>query len=271
MWFLNGSDRDIKILEQIYRLLAKAERDLVADIGVPICIPDCGKCCEATSIIIRGVEARYIALWLERQKRNFRERVESLCVDWLTQRHENIAIYRGFGTARIEGNALDTLHNDVAQLLHKTPCPMLDENKRCIIHPARPLVCRTYGVTRVVPPDMCPRPLGRMEEGDYRAFRKDANTEKAKKLLGELKPMNDSRYIENAGFIAARLLIELNVQRFLNLVYHNYIASAKLVQLGGISLLWQEQVDEQVDRASEISQLCHPVPRAPEESEKTET
>jgi Fe-S-cluster containining protein len=264
----NGADRDIKLLERIYHLVERAEKNLVADIGVPICIPNCGKCCEINSITVRGVEARYIALWLQKQKPELRKMVEEICVEWLKRRHENVGVYRGFGTARIEGESLDTLHNDVSQLLHKTPCPLLDENKQCLIHPARPLVCRTYGVSRVVPPDVCPRPLGRREEGIYRAFRKDADTEKAKELLSELRDINESRYMENSGFIAARILIELNPQRFLNLVYHNYVASAKLVQLRGKSLLWQEQVDEQIDRASEITLLCHPVPRVAEDAEQ---
>lgn len=262
MWFSrNGHNRDIRLLDQIYRLLDKEEKNLVADIGVPICIPGYGKCCEINSIIVKGVEARYIALWLSRQRADFQERIKRLCVDWLTEKHHNVVVYAGLGTGRMSSENIDGLQNDVAQLIHRTPCPMLDENKRCLIHPVRPLACRTYGVTRVVPVDVCPRPTGKNEEGIMRAFRRSENTERVKNLIDELQAVSESKYMQNNGFIAARLLVELDVQKFLDLAYHNYIASAKLAQLGGRALLWQEQLDEDIDRASEISLVCHPVPR----------
>lgn len=264
MFSKNGADPGIKTLEKIHKLLKRAEKEFTRSIGVPVCVPNCGKCCEMNSISIRGVEARYLSLWLKKQKPEFQKEVLDACKRWLFEAFEKVGTKYGLGTVGMPPNVIDQLNQEVVWLAQKSGCPMLTEDKRCLIWPARPIVCQAYGITRVTPIDICQRPLGKIEEGPYRAYLRNETTDKIKDAIDQLKrEIMETCYIQTSGFIASMILLEMEPQKFVEYAYHNDIASAKLVQLTGGYYMWQEQLQESYDRESEIQMIVNPMARPP--------
>jgi len=254
-------------LSNIHWLYSKAQRRLEKDIGCSICIPDCGKCCELNSITVKGVEGAYICDWLRRQKPSFRNAILDKCEEWLLDpeipskesddREMGLGVYKGIGTSAMSRDEIDQA---VAETwyLSRSRCPMLTEDKRCLIHPVRPLQCRAFGVTRIVSSDVCPRPQGRGEPDDARKYIEDSTVDKIRENIEKLKAESEGVYIAHSLFVATSLFSELRSQRFLEYVYHGKIPSAKMGHFSGHLLLWQGQLDEQFERESEIRMLVNP-------------
>ncbi len=260
MFSRNGHDPAIKYLGEAHAWLSVAEKEFVKIIGVPVCMPNCGKCCEINSITIKGIEARYISNWLKKQKTEVRNRVLEACRKWLFEKFEKVGTRYGFGTTRMPPHIIDQLNQEVVWLAQKSGCPMLAEDKTCLIHPVRPLVCQAYGVTRIVPLDVCNRPIGKIEKEGYRAFINNSTTDKVKDNIEKMKSaIEGSSYINTQGFIATMILLEMEPQKLFEYAYHNDVESAKLVQLGGGHFLWQEQLNENWDREAEIRMLVNPM------------
>lgn len=260
MFSKDGVSPEIKTLERIHSLFSRAEKEFTRSIGCPICVADCGKCCEVNNITVKGIEARYISMWLRRQPLPFQKKVVDVCHDWLFHEFEKVGTRWGLGTAKMPPNILDQLFQEVAWLCRRSPCPMLTEDKRCLIYPARPIVCQAYGITRVTPIELCKRPLGKFEEGPYRAYLNNRTTEKIRDSIETLKGEIEGRnYINAQGFIGTMLYLEMEPQRFLEFAYHNDIASAKLALLHGGYYLWQEQLQENWDRESEMQMIINPM------------
>lgn len=254
----NGADPALKTLEEIYRLFDRAKEKLVKIIGVPICIPNCGKCCEVNNITCKGVEARYAALWVMKQKPEFQKRIIDICESWLLEKDDKLGTYYGLGTSGMDSKVLDQVRGEALYISLKLPCPFLTEDKKCLIYPVRPMACRAYGVTRIVSQDVCPRPPGKKETPVYRAFLRDEHVDKIKHKIEQLKEEAKDKYIENAGYIVTLLYMELRPQKFVNHAYFNTIPSARMFQFGGGFILWQEQIEELADRETEIRMLVNP-------------
>lgn len=260
MFGRNGKTPELKILDEIHFELDLAGIYLRKVMKHPLCVPNCGKCCEINSITIKGVEARYIAYWLKKQKPEVQKNVVDRCRKWLFEDFEKVGTKWGLGTVGMPPNVIDQVNQEISWLSQKSGCPMMNENKQCVIYPARPLVCQAYGVTRVVPATICPRPPSNFEPEDHRMYVKNKNTDRAKELIEKLKStLEDSSYISTQGFIAAMVFLEMEPQKFVEHAYHNEIASAKLIQMAGGHYLWQEQLQENIDREDEIRILVNPM------------
>lgn len=154
-----------KSLQGLYLAFDAAERELVKSLGVPICIPNCGKCCQLTSGMAWNAEAYYIASYLSGNL-PLMAQVLPRCEGWLEEKDPEVATYGLNGSLTEEQKK--QLEHEVDILAKARPCPFLSGDKRCLIHAVRPLACRVYGVTHV-PAPLCPRPLSRMESADERA------------------------------------------------------------------------------------------------------
>lgn len=126
------------LLGIIHRSLDQGLCELEQTIGRPICIENCGKCCEHNTPVVAKVEAQYV---LSLVSPGLRRAIDQ-ALDWLEFNH----------------SGLNDNHRHPAEVLQSKQCPFLESDKTCLIYAARPLVCRAYGVT-IPQDDWCPRPL----------------------------------------------------------------------------------------------------------------
>lgn len=256
-------DKYLSILEELYKIADNEQAILERDIKAPICIPNCGACCEQNSITASGPEARLIVNWLDKQPEKIRKQVLKACEDWLVKRDKYINVYHGPGTGNCTPNEIDRANNESQYVFVKTPCPLIDDEKRCMIHPVRPMVCRCFGVTRLISRDVCPRPMGQGETEDYRAYRWNSKgTRKMAELVKELEEVRhqSNGYRPHNVFIAPAILMEMEPQRFYMMLYYNTVPTARLLMFNETAILWQDQWQEITDREAEMRFLCSPIP-----------
>jgi len=259
----NHSNNNEKTFKNIYQLFNDAQKRLEKDTGVSICMPNCGKCCEKNQICVTGMEVQQIAGWVRKQKPVFQDRIMKLCEDWLLEPVEQFQVKAGIGTYLLKPEGIDRLMSELQYLESNTRCPLLDENKRCLIYPVRPLICRAFGVTRVAGITICKRPIGKNEFGDFRAY---ADGYWRNKIGAEIERLEETLIVK--GILPTLLLMELNPQCLFNHIYHNDIASAKMSLTDTTrDYLFQEDLENFMDREKEVALLCNPIPRAPEEKE----
>lgn len=189
------------------------------------------------------LEAKYCVSRLLGESSILLNQVIQRCEGWLLDRLSALHTYEG---ARIFDSKntdwINRVMDEVNYLRLKTPCPFLSEEKRCLIHIGRPLICRAYGVTRL-PVYWCPRPVGKGETRDSKMHAGPPITtdiqEALKKLRQSLDPL-DSRY----GFAPTLIYMMFRPQTFAKYVHDNKIATAKLLQFGNEpSILDQEQLN----------------------------
>jgi len=251
--FSHNGDDPLKTLNRIADHFDTAQKELESELGVSICIPDCGKCCKSNCITTKPIEAAWVADWVRKQKPAVRDKVVKACENWLLDT-KGFQVFKGMN-GKFLSEETDQIQGEMSWLVYRGICPLLDEDNSCMIHPVRPIVCRAWGVTRNVP-SWCPRPLGKYEEGDYRAYLNNTTTDKAKEAIEDLKGQLDPIFGDNHTFLATALYAELEPHRFLHYAYHNFIPTVKMARMSGGSLLWQEQVNEETERAAEIGTLC---------------
>ncbi len=235
-----GTLQKFLALERLYALMGEAERALEDHIGVSICRAGCGYCCKVNVVPLHTLEAQYIASHAIGHGRA--AELASLAEGWLLERHAQARTYEGEpgrwrNPVLTRGRVLGEY-----QALAATPCPFLGEDLRCTIHDWRPLICRTFGVTRD-PSERCPRPAGRGETAMQKAFigGDGAALLKAEtgRVFGDLDPN-----LRRMGLIPTMVFRELARERFRRLVADNRIASAKLIGSDvNTALYWQDQVD----------------------------
>ena len=222
-------------LGDIYGKIALAEAALESHLGVPICIPGCGKCCEIT--VAHRIEATY-ALSTIINTSKYKE-IMSRAEKWLLTRHKGLRIYGRVN----QGVQSKKLLKEFYTVVHLT-CPFSEDDKTCLLYEGRPLVGRAYGVTRVAGPTAtkCPRPLGKNETKLCRAYIDDPN------LKAQINQWTSNLSTEDrlTGFFPAILYREAYPARYLYLSNGGRVASAKILgsqEYGG--MLWQEQLDRE--------------------------
>ena len=223
--FLETQLRPLMHLEATYRAFDTAERELCRTIGVPICMPNCGRCCAVTTATVSELEARFLISSLLGEGASVLEKVLARCEGWLLDRDPLLTIYGLSGT--LSQSQWDRLRPEVDVLLLERPCPMLTEEKSCLVHGGRPFICRAYGVTRM-PARLCPRPLSRMESDEVRGHIGENSS------VGRTLKSMVRRSLAGAGkvrFLATALFAYLRPDRLNAYVADNLIASAKLVLL----------------------------------------
>lgn len=246
-------------LEDIHLGLEEAARELEAARAAPVCVPDCGRCCEENIVWVWMLEAEYILGCVVGEGRF--SKLMKRCEDWLLSEHSGVTLRRdGPLPARITDPQLVAQLNTESAALARTCCPLLTPEKTCSIHAFRPLSCRTYGITRVVGPD-CKRPLGLHESQDRQAFvggqlASSLQTRLQTLISGLPAEYRMSRLLPTALFAAGRPEI------FKAHVESGRITLAKLrTSPASPSLLWQEQIDRLTAMTERSSLIAHPASR----------
>jgi Fe-S-cluster containining protein len=236
--------KPLRQLEALYRAFDLAEKDLTAYIGVPICVEHCGRCCEITSPDVWEIEARFLVSSLIGRDGRV-GRVVSACEGWLLDRSPKLKTY-GIMAGELTSEQWDQMRPEVDFLLQNYPCPFLSEEKRCLIHFARPVVCRCYGVTRM-PSRICPRPLAKIESADVRAhIAPDSHIgKKLREMLWETLKSADSVGWAWTYFLPTILYMILEPNKFNAYAADGRIATAKLLRLRtNTAILFQDQLNE---------------------------
>ena len=131
---------------------------LEREIGKPVCIEGCGKCCERVVPLASGLEVSYITGHLPSLDNS--DRVTKRALEWLED--DNPELIR---TKELRLGSHEKLQEQVS-LLRVGRCPFLLETAECLIYQVRPMACRAYGVTS--PSNTwCNRPLAGMESDTF--------------------------------------------------------------------------------------------------------
>ena len=157
-------------LRSLWDFLNEGQRELERFNGRPICVEKCGQCCQKATPLVSMLEVAYLAGRLHPL-----EAVRETALSWA--RTPNVKLRAQdipYGQV-LRGQPLAALQADNS-VLQDEPCPFLTPEMGCQIHPVRPLICRSYGVT-LTPDEWCPRPLGARE------------TRNSRNLVGRLTPL----------------------------------------------------------------------------------
>ena len=217
--------------------------DLAADqlsqrLGVPLCVEKCGLCCK-NCVFCYGIEAAYAVSNLvgDGNLNQILDRVE----DWLLENHKVAPTHTPVfgGESIVINEQLDAEINRLA----RSWCPFLDEDKRCLIHPYRPLVCRAFGVTRTVHRD-CQRPCGKGESLNKQAYFGGLGAAEIKSVLDELVKKDPNPIGAKTGFFPSLILAIAQPARYRKLAMSGKVATAKLLLTDeSRALLWQRQLE----------------------------
>ncbi len=164
-------------LMQLHSIWAEAQVEIQEYTGRPLCVSNCGLCCKTNTVLALGVEADYAASTLVNMGPLARGKVLDRIRNWLLE-PALYTIWPGGGEhietplRDLQANQIESERRRLAleiSVMVRGPCPLLDEDMQCMVHEARPLVCRAYGVTRL-PGTYCLRPAGIGETPEYRAI-----------------------------------------------------------------------------------------------------
>jgi len=250
-------------LKAVHAAYDLAAGELSRQLGVPLCVENCGLCCLVNVPFSYGIEAAYAIsnLIAENNLRAILDRAK----DWLEEnqafteyqkdiptKHRHLSI---FGT--VEGGQrleISPELNGEINALASTPCPFLNQEKRCTLHPYRPLTCRAFGVTRIAHRD-CKRPLGRGEVAKTAYFGGMGATA-IKEVLDKLLAEDPNPIGSLSGFFPSLLYAVAKPTEYRKLARSGKIAMAKLVLTEGAQgLLWQEQLEKERQRLISSSLL----------------
>jgi len=210
----------LSALDALHNLYQQAEAEIEHHIGRPICMPNCGKCCQHNVVMAWGVEVDGLASFLLGQGRLL-ENVLNRCEAWLTE--NNRRIYSP-GQLLKDRDRLTT----EAQFMITGRCPLLDEESKCLIHPMRPLSCRAYGVTTY--PRGCGRPYGNGESESRRATNSGMAVIIKEKFTALLKMCKDDSFSVSVGFLPTLLISKFRPFRFTSLADSGHVNPIKLVK-----------------------------------------
>jgi len=225
-------------LDGIYGGFERAALELSAARAAPLCVENCGRCCEINTPYCWGIEASYIiSALLGQSKLGW---ALDACRSWLLDRVDGLSVYGPREPTAAQDRMKLIEENQVAA---KSPCPFLDAEKRCAIHEFRPLVCRAYGVTRLPSPFDCKAPLGLYETKEQRLRYGSAGAmalqQQVSQFLRDLPPEQRAAY-----FLPTALLRQARPKVFAGL--QDRFASAKMVAFAtSPAMIWQEQLEQQ--------------------------
>lgn len=214
------------VLERLHQALDQGQAELEQAIGGPICTENCGKCCQENTPIAHITEVRYILSTILLQP-GMREKLIQHSLDWLTYRHPGIASY-GVIVDRPKNQQERDLLTRESKVAVSRQCPFLTAEKRCMIHQARLVVCRAYGIT-ILADQWCPRPL-HSTETDTRRMSVGADTKLGqviKRLSSELCESHNGATANYVGILPFLLAKELAPDKLQGLIDENRIADVK--------------------------------------------
>ena len=224
-------------LDKVHSAYALAQSEIVSSIGVPICIQGCGACCH-NSVTSFGIEAVHAVGYLLGHPKLLRPALDAMR-EWLTRTDEYT--YGRDALSRLSPRARD---EEWGRILHEV-CPFLMPDKSCMIHEARPLVCRAYGVTHM-PHRGCPRPIGIGEDDGSRAWWNSAHPKIPIRPMVEsmLSDAGDLQ-LRREGFFVTMMFEELAAGELAGMIDDGRVPILKLAMGVGdaLGLLWQDQLE----------------------------
>lgn len=225
-------------LRKIHELIDQAGKWLEKQLGTPLCVPNCGLCCQQNVVSCHSIEASYIISGLMGTGLT---RYVDASRAWLVDRHNQTTIYDGMPRGVITGKLREEWN-----LISFTPCIFYKfDTKQCAIHRFRPLSCRAFGVTKMAS-YYCPRPLGKDEDAHSRAYVGGEPAQLIKAVVDTFIKKTKTRNPDWAthGFLPTMIFRQAREKEFRGLVADNMIASAKLVGTDySLQALWQEDVE----------------------------
>jgi len=227
-----------KKLEAIHKSFDGAAQELEMVRAAPLCIEDCGLCCQKNTPVTWGIEGQYLLSVIAGN--GSLSSIMSRCEAWCLDRHRGANSY-GLKPGRVPQKEWEEKLRDEVSALIASSCPMLDSDRRCAIYQARPIGCRAYGVSRV-PGRECRRPIGVGESETMRAYYSGpggiALRNRVKRFIADLRaPWASSWFLPT-------LLLSLGMPgKFKAIVDDGRVASAKLV-VGRITpnIIWQDEL-----------------------------
>ena len=236
-----------QLLEALHHELDAGQRELEqATGGRPICVSQCGKCCERTVPVATGIEVKYLLSQLPRfGAKNVKERA----LGWLVQNHEGLGLHNKIRGRPYRSEERAQLADD-QRILSKAGCPFLAEDKSCTVHEARPLSCRSYGVT-LAADAYCPRPLHPSETTERRmgvapAGPRGKRIQAAKgRLLQHLKRSPPD--LGASSWLPGLIARDLARQEVLSLQSEDRIADIKLAMTARAPRLWRDEEEKTID------------------------
>mgnify|MGYP001616152200 CR=1 FL=1 len=222
-------------LREIHQVFAAADEVLAKDVGVPLCLPKCGICCQQNvphAMTIEGINAISVLTGQGRLRQ-----MVSICEGWLLEHSSFATIYKGMPIGLASPQLRDEWYRT-----SRSQCPFLDRDMRCMVYEVRPLTCRAYGVTRDNS-ELCPRPLGRGESMTARRIiPAPLLRDKVDSFRGRCQQKNKVWVI--SGFFPTVIYRAAEEKKFARLVRDNLIAGAKIIGMDiDTTLMWQPQVD----------------------------
>jgi len=229
--------RAFQTLRQLYDGFAGAETALGNSIGRSPCMSGCGRCCEVNTVQCLTIEAMN-AVSLLTGLGKLRKAVD-IAEGWLLEHHKEAPSYEGMVVGRFLTPELREEYTRISKL----PCPFLQADKRCLIHEARPFVCRAYGVTRTTS-GFCTRPPGKGETLTQFQYIQAPELKQDVDAFRAWLKRNHQPWVVS-GFLPTLIYRAAEEKKFRGLVRDNRIASAKIIGVDiDTTLMWQPQLEK---------------------------
>jgi Fe-S-cluster containining protein len=233
---LLGCYQALKMVHAGYEL---ASSQLSQVLGVPLCVPGCGLCCQVNVVYAYGVEAAFAVSNLATDKKL--GEVINRAKDWLLENDKDapthVPVVGGEPIVLTKG-----LSGEI-DLLAGKGCPFLNSEKNCVIHTYRPLVCRAFGVTRIAHKD-CRRPIGKAEVYGKVAYFGGLGSTAIKDVLEEILREVPTSIGAQSGFFPTLLFAIAQPAEYRKLALSGKVSTAKLLLFDNFhGLLWQDQLE----------------------------
>lgn len=229
-------------LRELHTLIEQSSKWLSNQLGGPICIENCGRCCKDNTPTIHSIEASYILSFI---LGSGDLKIVDWCRGWLLEHHSCATIYNGMPHGVVKHDVLMEWN-----ALQRSPCILLTPDNRCMIHKFEPLPCAAWGVLKA-PAMYCPRPLGKCETENNRAY---VGSEPALLIMKATKEFKENLKKRNPdwaqmGFLPTMIFRQAREKEFRQMIADNKIASAKLIGTDySLQSLFQAQVDAEMGK-----------------------
>ncbi len=224
-------------MDRLYAGFRAAAAEIKTLTGIAPCVPGCGACCHV-SVMAHGIEAEYARTILIGSPDLTYPALDA-AREWLTRPGDYT-----YGAAITEGNQ-DRIAAELERVQRETCC-FLDKDNSCILHEARPIACRAYGVTHL-PNTWCKRPPGLGETEFARTINRYDVTIPIRQIRRELMASLDLVRFQRQGFFAAMLFEAMAAKEFAGLLDDGKIPLVKVVNIPpgeeDMMCVWQEQAE----------------------------
>lgn len=220
-------------LETVHTAQDVAAQALSVQLRTPLCVANCGLCCTINTPVITEIEARYIVASLFTVPTS---KVLQRCEEWITRDIPGVtSITKAPEMRQLTDKERRSLSYE-GQAVQQSQCPMLGEDKSCLIHSIRPISCRAWGVTKAAAP-YCKRKRAVFESQNNLAY-----LTSAPQVQRAIKQLGNTGYCGFLPVLVYRLAKPKELQR---LIEDGKVATAKLT-LGNIQpwFVFESQTDD---------------------------